>query len=156
MDLCRIVPEGYFALVHAQRTVPWHKVIFLGIKRCSLVMAFSRGFDHVGCASIWLVNRFAVTHSHWNGAGPRLIRLLHVQSHPPLTLISGSPTLSPEHILCPCNDQSILPPPPPCKWRREMAPGSRKHLRDENLKGYHGHFLWYTPIGGHWHVVWPF
>ena len=40
-----------------------------------------------------------------------LIRMLGVQSHPPLKLTSGTPTLSPEPIVCPRNDWLILPPP---------------------------------------------
>ena len=38
----------------------------------------------------------AVTHSYINRAGPPLFAMLSVQSHPPLKLTLGTPTLSPK------------------------------------------------------------
>ncbi len=122
------------------------------------MQSFSRDCNHAGYAVIGSVNRSVP----W--LTPILLGLIRnwsgmrsTQSHRPLKSTSGTQTLSPTLILCPCNVWTTFPPPHHENKRGKqvlevgntwgMRTSRGKYLRDKNFMGNHGHFLWLTP---HW------
>ena len=114
---------------------------------------FSWDFNHAGCPAIRLVNWTVPWFTPMKMGPPHLIGLLWAQSHPPIKLTLGTPTLSPAAKMCLHSNQSILPPPP-CKQKGKWLLGVENNWGTRTSRGVVVIFKWCIPLGGHNITVW--